>query len=91
MKWRLTFIFFIVVGSLSLFELGEYGLDYFFDFKLQGVFLRDLQGLEKFNIIMDRIDDTMIDIATGVIGTMYYVGVMILWYYRNKRLEILNK
>ena len=87
MKWKITFIFFIVVGSLSLFELGEYSLDYFFDFKLQGVFLRDLQGLEKFNIIMDRIDDTMIDIAIGVIGTMYYIGMTTLWYYRNKRQE----
>lgn len=85
MKWKLTFIFFIVIGSLSLFELGEYGLDYFFDLKLQGVFLRDLQGLEKFNIIMDRIDDTMLDIALGTIGTMYYIGVTTLWYYRSKR------
>ncbi len=92
MKWRLTFIFFIVVGSLSMFELGEYTLDYFFDLKLQGVFLRDLQGLEKFNIIMDSIDDTMVDIGLGIIGTLIYVGSMIFWHYKNKaQQKFLNK
>ncbi|MBI2448923.1 hypothetical protein HYV49_01365 [Candidatus Pacearchaeota archaeon] len=92
MKWRLTFIFFLVVGSLSLFELGEYTLDYFFNLNLQGVFLRDLQGLQKFSIIMDRLDDTMIDIALGVIGTLFYTGTMILWYYKTKtQQKFLNK
>ncbi|RZD30737.1 hypothetical protein CXT76_01780, partial [Candidatus Parvarchaeota archaeon] len=59
LKWKLTFTFFIMVGLLSIFELGEYILDYFFNLKLQGVFLRNLQGLEKYNILMDRNDDTM--------------------------------
>lgn len=92
MKWKLTFVFFIVAGSLSMFELGEYTLDYFFDLKLQGVFLRDLQGLEKYNIIMDSIDDTMIDIGLGITGALIYTGTMVLWYYKNKvQQKFLNK
>ncbi len=58
-----------------MFELGEYALDYFFDLKLQGVYLRDLQGLEKFNLIVDRIDDTMIDLFLGILGSSLYALV----------------
>lgn len=72
---NLIFTFFIVLGLLGIHEIGEYWLDYFFDLKLQGVFLRDLQGLEKFNILMDRIDDTMMDLTLGAIGTLIYVAV----------------
>lgn len=73
-KWELLFTSFIVLGSLMLFELGEYGLDYFFDLKLQGVFLRSLSGLEKYQILLDRIDDTMIDLMLGIVGNALYVG-----------------
>ena len=75
LKWKLTFTFFITIGILGLFELGEYALDYFFDLKLQGVYLRDLQGLEKFNLIVDRIDDTMIDLFLGILGSSLYALV----------------
>ncbi len=70
--WKSIFVFFIVIGSLGLFEIGEYLLDSFFNLKLQGVFLRSIQGIEKFDILMDRIDDTMIDLILGVIGTSVY-------------------
>ena len=73
-KWDLVFTFFIIVGSLALFELGEYALDLLFDLKLQGVFLWDPQGLQKFNIILDRNDDTMIDIALGTLSAALYAG-----------------
>ena len=71
-KWKLVFTFFIVLGFLGIHEIGEYLLDRFFDLKLQGVFLRDLQGLQKYNILMDRIDDTMIDMSLGTIGSSLY-------------------
>ncbi len=71
-KWELFFTFAIVVGSLALFELGEYGLDYFFDLKLQGVFLRSITGIEKYEILMDRIDDTMVDLMWGIGGALTY-------------------
>lgn len=72
-KWKLLFVFFIVIGVVGLHEIGEYFLDVFFDLKLQGVFLRNLQGLEKYDILLDRIDDTMIDMALGVLGAAVYV------------------
>lgn len=73
LKWKLTFVFFVVLGVIGLHEIGEYLLDYFFNLNLQGVFLRDIQGLEKYNILMDRIDDTMIDMSLGVLGAAIYV------------------
>ena len=71
-KWKIVFVFFVVIGSIGVFEIGEYTLDMFFDLKLQGVFLRNIQGLEKLDILLDRIDDTMIDMALGVLGAVVY-------------------
>jgi hypothetical protein len=71
-KWKLWFAFFITVAILGLFELGEYTLDQFFDFKLQGVFLRDISGLNKLNVIQEPLDDTMMDMFLGVLGTTLY-------------------
>ncbi|MEK6858945.1 MAG: hypothetical protein AABX53_03490 [Nanoarchaeota archaeon] len=71
-KWELFFTFAIVLGSLALFELGEFGLDYFFNMQMQGVYMRDASGLEKYDILMDRNDDTMVDILLGTIGSGAY-------------------
>lgn len=71
-KTKILITFFVTAGLLGLLEIGEYSLDLFFDLKLQGVYLRDLQGLEKFNLVMDRIDDTMVDMILGVIGSGIY-------------------
>ena len=73
LKWKLTFTLFISLGIVGLFEIGEYLLDIFFDLKLQGVFLRNLQGIEKFDILLDRNDDTMIDMSIGTISSLIYV------------------
>ncbi len=73
LKWKLLFTFFIVIGSLGMFEIGEYLLDWLFDLKLQGVYIRDLQGIQRFNILQDKIDDTMIDMSLGIFGTAVYV------------------
>ena len=78
LKWNLTFVFFVLMGTLALFEIGEYLLDVFFDLKLQGVFLRDIQGLQKFDILLDKIDDTMIDLVIGLIGSLTYILFKIL-------------
>ena len=71
-KWELFFTFAIVLGTLALFELGEFGLDYFFNMQMQGVYIRDVSGLEKYDILMDRNDDTMVDILLGAIGSGAY-------------------
>ena len=73
LKWKLVFVFFVIAGTVGLLEIGEYLLDYFFNLKLQGVFLRNLQGLQKFDILLGRIDDTMVDMSLGFIGAFSYV------------------
>ena len=44
--WRLTLTFFIIIGSISIFELVEYFLDLLFDWRLQGVFLKILEVMK---------------------------------------------
>lgn len=73
LKWKLMYTFVACISLLSSFEIAEYGLDYFFELKLQGVYLRDIQGIEKFHLIQEPLDDTMIDIALGIIGSLIYL------------------
>lgn len=73
-KHKITLSFFVTVGILGLFEIGEFGLDSFFNLKLQGVYLRDINGLDKFNLIMDPLSDTMWDLILGTIGSLLYSG-----------------
>ena len=72
LKWKLITTFFIVTSCLALFEIGEYVLDLAFDFKLQGVYLWDIKGINKFQLLMDRIDDTMVDLIIGNIAAGIY-------------------
>ena len=71
---KLLITFSIVVMFLSIFEIIEFLLDQFFDLKLQGVFLRDISGISKFDIMMDKNDDTMIDLILGTIGSAIFTG-----------------
>ncbi len=73
LKWKLLFTFFIVSASLGIFEISEYSLDYFFDLQLQGVYLRDFDTLDKYNLVLGKIDDTMLDMMLGTLGTLVYV------------------
>lgn len=82
LKWKITFTFFITIGILGVFEIIEYGLDKLYDFKLQGVYLRDTSGLEKLNIIQEPLDDTMTDIAIGILGSALYS--LTTWISRRK-------
>ncbi len=84
LKWKIVFTFFVVIGCLGIFELGEFLLDYLYDLKLQGVYLRDVQGLEKYNILMDRNDDTMVDMSLGVLGSLVY-SFSVYFYLRRKK------
>jgi len=81
--WKLSFVFFIIVGSISLFELLEYFLDFLFNWKLQGVFIENPIFIGGYEEILNRIDDTMIDIAIGVIGTLVYVFSVVFMRKRN--------
>ena len=71
-KWKLFFTFATVGMILGSFEIGEYLLDRLFDLKLQGVYLRDLHGFEKFNILQSPIDDTITDLSFGIFGSGIY-------------------
>lgn len=79
-KWKIVFTLTVTISILGLFEIGEYLLDSLFDLKLQGVYLRDIQGLEKFNILLEPIDDTMIDLAFGIAGSSLYAMCTYLRY-----------
>lgn len=84
-KWKILFTFFIVIGIIGLHEIGEYLLDQFFDLKLQGVYLRDISGLEKYNLLQNRIDDTMIDMIFGTAGAGIYAVYETFHYLSRKR------
>lgn len=79
LRWKIIFAFFITTSLLGLFEIGEYLLDYLFDLKLQGVFLRDLSGLNKYHLLQAPIDDTMVDLSYGFAGTLIYC--VATWLY----------
>ena len=80
LKWKLFFTFFIVLGLSGIFEIIEYLLDVYLDTMLQGVFLRDPSGAEKFNLIQSRIDDTMIDMILNIAGALLYTLYMALFW-----------
>lgn len=71
-KWKIWYTFYIVVAIVGLWELAEYSIDQFFDFKLQGVYARDDSGLIKTHAIQEPIDDTMLDMFLGVLGASVY-------------------
>ncbi len=72
LKWKVTFTVLGVVGLLGMFEITEYLLDLLFNLKLQGVYLRDIKGLEKFHLILNPLDDTMADMSFGILGSSLY-------------------
>jgi len=84
LKWKITFTVLCVAGLLGMFEIGEYVLDLLFNLKLQGVYLRDLSGLEKFNLLLDPLDDTMADLSFGIIGSSLYALYAWIKYSKNK-------
>jgi hypothetical protein len=81
LNWALIFTFFIVSGSVGIFEIGEYALDSFFDLKLQGVVLRNIQEFgDKLEFIQEPLDDTMIDMSLGMLGSIFYISTIALFY-----------
>jgi len=66
---KLLMTFSVVVMFLTLFEMVEFGVDRFFDLKLQGVYT-----INKLNILMNRNDDTMMDLILGALGILIFTG-----------------
>ena len=78
-------VFLFIVASLTIHEIGEYLIDQFWDFKLQGVYIRDVSGLEKLNLVQSKNDDTMTDIILGTIASLLFIAVKgISSFYKNK-------
>lgn len=77
-KWKLVFVFFIIIGSIGVFEIGEYTIDQTFNSRLQGVFIGDSE-------FQSQIDDTMIDLSLGVVGAAVYVSTIALFFRKRKR------
>jgi hypothetical protein len=86
---KLLITFSVVVMFLSLFEMVEFLLDQLFDLKLQGVFIRDISGVSKLNIFMDKNDDTMIDLILGTISSAIFIGYKAI-IHSLKNLQIKN-
>jgi hypothetical protein len=87
---KIILTFAVMIAALSIFEMGEYVLDQAFDFKLQGVYLRDISGVAKLNIVLDKNDDTMIDMLFGTAGALIFVLIRTVVFYErrwNKRIK----
>lgn len=83
-KWKLAYTFFTVIAILAIFEIGEYLLDYLFGLRLQGVYLRDFAGIDKFNLLVNPLDDTMQDLCFGILGTSIYC-IFKSWNFRKNK------
>lgn len=80
---KVVLTIFCMITILALFEIGEFGFDKLFDWKLQGVYLRDYSGVEKLNLVMDKNDDTMADLILGVIGSLIFAASKTsIFYYK---------
>ncbi len=85
MQWKLLITFMFIISFLAIHEIGEYLLDLLFNLKLQGVYLRDISGLEKLNLVLSKHDDTMIDLIFGTLGAaLFILGKTIQYSYKRR-------
>lgn len=93
-QWKLLITASCLLSILVLLEIGEYLFDVFWGLKMQGVYLRDITGLEKYKLVLDPNDDTMIDLMMGLAGisiftigkTAYYILAKRYSFFRNSKL-----
>jgi len=87
-QWKLLITFMFIVSFLTIHEIGEYLIDLLWDFKLQGVYLRDISGIEKLNLVLNPHDDTMIDLIFGTIGGLIFTTGKTINYFIRKRISL---
>lgn len=86
LQWKLLITFMFIISFIAIHEIGEYLLDIFWDAKLQGVYIGDGIEIRKLNLIMSKIDDTMMDMILGVVGTFSFVaGKTVGWFFRRNK------
>ena len=91
-QWKILITFMFVVSFLTIHEIGEYLIDVLWDMNLQGVYLRDISGLEKFNLVLPKNDDTMIDLILGVVsGLLFVFGKTVGFFYKRRILKHSSK
>jgi len=92
LKWKILLTLTTILSLLVILEIGEYLFDVFFDLKLQGVYLRDISGFEKLNLVMDKNDDTMMDLILGLIGsTLFSFSKYIIHTIQKRKLTVLRR
>lgn len=64
----------IVVSLIAFWEVFEFFLDKAYNLNMQGVWIRDVTGMEKISMIMDRNDDTMVDMILGIAGSVVFAS-----------------
>ncbi len=81
---KLLFTFSIVIMSLVFLEVIEYSLDTLLDQTFQGVYLTaDFRTFQRIELILSKIDDTMIDLIAGIAGSLLFVAAKTgIFYYR---------
>ncbi len=73
-KWKLLITLTSMVFLLTILEIGEYLFDVFWDLKTQGVYIRDIAGLEKYDLVLGENDDTMMDLILGTISSLFFIA-----------------
>ncbi len=72
-EWKMWVVFLFIITFLAFHEIGEYLMDLLWDMKLQGVYIRDIGNSVKLNLAMSKIDDTMIDLILGALGSFIFI------------------
>jgi hypothetical protein len=81
---KLVITFAILVAMISIHEMGEYLLDQIFDWRLQGVYLRDYTGIAKLKIVLGKNTDTMVDMILSTLGALIFVLIKTANYWYGK-------
>lgn len=88
LKWKLLTTLSLTISFLALFEIFEYLADVLLNFKLQGVYVRDIASMGKLNLIVDKIDDTMMDLILGVVGSLIFTFWKLIKTLQNKKNQV---
>lgn len=84
LRWKLLFVFFIVVGTAALFEIGEFAVDQSLDLNTQGVYITSSPGSTG-EEVLDPNTDTMIDLIFGTLGAgTFWTYAGLQWSYQQR-------
>lgn len=88
-KYKLAITFAFAVCGLTILEIEEYIFDLLWDSKLQGVYARDVSGIIKYDLVLDKNDDTMLDLIAGMTGSLLFiVAKTVIFHYKKFKKRI---